>query len=209
MIQNKPFLIGITGAIATGKSTASNIIKKMGYPIVDADLIARQVVEPGQACLRELVKEFGESILNGNGSLDRKALGAIIFNDIKARQKLNLIIHPFIFEKIKVSIEESSKKNTFIFLDIPLLFEEYPMLEKYQIFLDEIWLVYTDLDTQIQRLTKRDGISVEDAQKKIASQISIEDKKDKANYILDNTKDRCYLEKQIQELLDRLKSLEG
>lgn len=204
MTLNKLTLIGLTGGIGTGKSTVTNILKGKGYNVLDADKISREVVEKGKPGYQEIVEEFGESILLDDGSLDRKSLGNIIFRSEKQRKKLNEIIHPYIFKRIEELKDEISKNNNILFLDIPLLFEEYNMFREYNIVFDEIWLVYTDRKTQISRIMKRDSISEKDALDKINSQIDIEDKKCKASEILDNSGKIEELEKQVDKLLKRL-----
>jgi len=204
MIQNKCKLIGITGGIATGKSTVANILLKKGYSLIDADKIAREVVEVGKPAYIKIVEEFGENILMKDGSLNRKALGKIIFSKKEAREKLNSITHPYIFNSIKEKIEVLSKDNPIIFIDIPLLFEEYSSLIQHGISFDEIWLVYVDKDTQIDRQMKRDNITRDEAIRKIQAQMDIDEKKKKASKIIDNRGDISSLEKQIDKLLVEL-----
>lgn len=187
MIQNKSKIIGITGGIGTGKSTVTDIIKSRGYTVIDADKIARQVVEKHMPAYRKIVEVFGAEILQSNGDLDRKALGNIVFNNEDERLNLNNIVHSHIFEYMKSLIEKNIHICDIIFLDIPLLFEEYDKIKEYGIIFDEIWLVYTDRKTQIERIIKRDKISEEDAISRIKSQIDIEEKKHKASEILDNS----------------------
>lgn len=201
MKQNKCKIIGITGGIATGKSTVSSILIKKGYQLIDADKIAREVVEVGKPAYTEIVKEFGEGILLEDRSLDRKALGKIVFSNEEARKKLNSITHPHIFESIKDKIEELSKNNSIIFVDIPLLFEEYSSIIQHGINFDEIWLVYVDKDTQIDRLMKRDNITKDEALRKVQSQMDIEEKKKRTSRIIDNSGDISTLEKQVDKLL--------
>lgn len=204
MTLNKLTLIGLTGGIGTGKSTVTNILKGKGYNVLDADKISREVVEKGKPGYQEIVEEFGESILLDDGNLDRKSLGNIIFRNEKQRKKLNEIIHPYIFKRIEELKNEISKNNNILFLDIPLLFEEYNIFREYNIVFDEIWLVYANRKTQVSRIMKRDSISEKDALDKINSQIDIEDKKCKASEILDNSGKIEELEKQVDKLLKRL-----
>lgn len=204
MILNKATIIGITGGIGTGKSTVTKLIKEKGYIVLDADKIAREVVEKGKPALEKISKEFGKIVIREDGELDRKALGNIIFNDKLKRKKLNNIIHSYIFESIKSSIIKMSEKQKVIFLDIPLLFEEYDNIKEFGIIFDEIWLVYLDRNTQLQRIIKRDSISREYALARINSQIDIEKKKDISSEILDNSGTIKELELQLEELLKRL-----
>lgn len=201
MKPNKPSIIGITGGIATGKSTASNIIKELGYKVIDGDLVARQVVEKGKPAYEEIVKYFGDQILDQDGNINRKKLGHIVFNDEKERKRLNNLIHPHIMKKIKQMIDDH-KDEQILFLDIPLLIEEKDRLESYSIFFDQIWLIYVDEKTQIQRLMKRDGIGREEALKKIRAQMPIELKKEHATKVIDNRKAVEELREQIRALIE-------
>lgn len=201
MTLNNCKIIGLTGGISTGKSTVSNILVGMGYALIDADKTAREVVEINKPAYLKIVEEFGEDILLVDKSIDRKVLGSIIFNDEKAREKLNNIIHPYIFQAIKDHLLELCKNNLTVFLDIPLLFEEYHLWGKYGIRFHEIWLVYIDKDTQIKRLMKRDNISKEEALKKIGSQMDTNHKKTLSSKIIDNSGDMKCLKEQVDKLL--------
>lgn len=204
MILNKFRLIGLTGGIATGKSTVSKIIIEKGYALIDADKIAKEVVKINRPAYIKIVEQFGEGILLEDKSIDRKSLGNIIFNSEKAREKLNSITHPYIFEAIKVDIDKLSEKNHTIFLDVPLLFEQYNLWKEFNIRFDDIWLVYVDKDLQIQRLMKRDNISEEESLRKIDSQMTMGNKKARSSKVVDNSEDMEYLNKQIDKLLSEL-----
>lgn len=204
MIQNNCKLIGLTGGISTGKSTVSKMIIEKGYSLIDADKIAREVVEVDKPAYIEIVREFGENILLQDKTIDRKALGRIIFNNKEAREKLNSIIHPYIFESIKSNVDKLSKSNSVIFLDIPLLFEQYNLWEKYNITFDEIWLVHLNESAQIERLMKRDEISKEEALSKIESQMDINYKKTRSSKTIDNSGDINCLKEQVDKLLKEL-----
>lgn len=201
MKQNNTILIGLTGGISTGKSTVSNILEEKGYPIIDADKIARKVVEKGREGYCKIVEVFGENILLLNGEIDRKELGKIIFSDKNSRETLNSIIHPYIFREIKMEVERMSKNNSLIFLDVPLLFEQYKLWKDYSIEFHEIWLVYTNKEIQINRLMKRDNISKEEAVEKINSQMSLDEKKNMSSNTIYNSKDIGHLKIQIDKLL--------
>lgn len=203
MIQNNCKLIGLTGGIGTGKSTVSQFLMEKGYPIIDADKIAREVVELNKPAYREIIREFGDDILQKDKNIDRKALGNIIFNNKELREKLNSIIHPYILKSIKDEINKL-KEEPIIILDIPLLFELYSLWKVYNIHFHEIWLVYLNKDMQIERLAKRDNISKEEAIKKIESQMNLEEKRTKSSKILDNSGDIENLKKQVEDLLNSL-----
>lgn len=197
-------IIGITGSIATGKSTASQILKNKGYIIVDADKLARDVVEKNKPAYLEIVDFFGEGILDESKNIDRKKLGSIIFKDENLRKKLNSITHPYIFEKIVEEVERYKGKESIIFLDIPLLIEGLGSIKKYNIKLDEIWLIYIDTQTQLERLMARDLIDKNTALSKINSQMSIEAKKAYATRIFDNRGSVEELEKQLDKAVEEI-----
>lgn len=201
MTQSKNIIIGLTGGIASGKSTVSNILIEKGYELIDADKIARKVVEVGSPAYYKIVEEFGDGILLADKTIDRKALGKIIFSDKKARTKLNNISHPFIFKSIKGELMEKAKDKNIIFLDIPLLFEQYDLWKEYDIQFDEIVLVYLNEDSQVERLKKRDNISREEALSKIKSQLSMDEKLKKSSKTIDNSGNIEQLNEQIDKLL--------
>lgn len=197
MSQNK--IIGLTGSISTGKTQVSNYLRNRGEKVIDADLIAREVVdlEP----VKEKIKEaFGEDIYKDD-ELNRKALGEIVFRDKEKRQVLNEIEHPEIY---KIILEEVKNSKGRVFVDIPLLFESQHLNEKYGLDFDEVWLVYVSRETQVKRLIKRDRISKGYALEKINSQMSVEDKKIMADVIIDNSGSLEKTFKQVEENLKRL-----
>jgi dephospho-CoA kinase len=175
-------VIGLTGGIASGKSTVSVMLEKIGIPIIDADKIAREVVEIGQGAYNQIVAEFGTEILLKNSELDRAKLGAIIFNDEEKRKKLNSIVHPAVREQM------NERKNRYIqagekvvVLDIPLLFEG-----NLQSLVDKVLLVYVDQDTQIERLMKRNVFTYDEAISRIHSQMSLEQKVNLSDEVINN-----------------------
>lgn len=197
MSQNK--IIGLTGSISTGKTQVSNYLRNRGEKVIDADLIAREVVdlEP----VKEKIKEvFGDDIYKDD-ELDRKALGEIVFRDKEKRQVLNEIEHPEIY---RIILEEIKNSKGRVFVDIPLLFESQHLNEKYGLVFDEVWLVYVNRETQVKRLIKRDRISRGYALEKINSQMSVEDKKIMADVIIDNSGSLGNTFKQVEENLKRL-----
>lgn len=187
MIQNNTKIIGLTGGIGTGKSTVTNIIKNRGFPVIDADLIAREVVNIGEPAYLKIIEAFGNHILNDDKSIDRKKLGNVVFCDTNSRLILNSIVHPQIYNRIKQEILHYSKSNNIIFIDIPLLIEELENLNKAGIFFDEIWLVYVDQETQINRIIERDKTDYESAMRRVKAQIPINEKLKYANVIINNT----------------------
>ncbi|NMB27813.1 MAG: dephospho-CoA kinase [Tissierellia bacterium] len=201
MIQSDFKVIGLTGGIATGKSTVANIIKGYGYKVIDADRIARDVVEMGKPAYKKIVKDFGEKILNKDKSLNRKKLGDIIFKDKSLREKLNNIVHPYVFKTIKGLIIEYSQSEKYIFVDVPLLIEEIDKFKEYGIYFDEIWLVYTDEEAQLNRLIKRDMLNEKEALKRIKAQMPIDLKREYATKIIDNRGNIKTLKKQMEKVI--------
>src|SRR5699024_3100953 len=192
-------VIGLTGSIATGKSTIAKMFKELNIDVIDADLIAREVVEVDQPAYLEIIQEFGEEILYENKELNRKALGNIVFKDGEKRKKLNSIIHPAIRKEMLSQREALVKlKREAIVMDIPLLFESG--LEDY---VDKILVAYITETTQLERLIARDKSTKEEDISRIKSQISIEEKKKKADAIIDNngTCDDSY--KQLLNILEK------
>lgn len=190
--------IGLTGSIATGKSTVAKMFKKLNIPVVDADQIAREVVEVGKPTYKKVIEVFGEDILMTNLEIDRKKLGEIVFSNEEARKKLNNIIHPAIRkEMLRQRDKHISHSEKCVVLDIPLLFES-----KLFHFVDKVLVVYTTEKNQLIRLMERDQSSKEEALQKINAQISIEQKKDAADAIIDNNSSK---ENSYRQLINLLK----
>lgn len=190
-------IIGLTGSIGTGKSTISKMFTDRGIPVVDADLIAREVVEPGAAAYAGIVEIFGEEILLPDGKLDRKALGSIVFADEAKRVQLNKIVHPAIrAEMVQQRDEYLATNHAYVVMDIPLLFES-----KLTDYVDKILVVYVDADVQLERITKRDNSSVAEAKQRIASQIPVAEKVKQADAVIDNNGTMAQAEKQLTDIL--------
>jgi len=203
MNQNNRKIIGLTGGIASGKSTVSNILKFMGFNVIDADVISREVVEIGKPAYFEIIEHFGRDIIDEDGNINRKKLGSIIFNDDNEREKLNLIVHPYIFAAIKDYIEKDSESKI-IFVDIPLLIEVLDDLQFHGIHFDEIWLVYADEEIQLKRLMERDSIGKEEAIKRIEAQMPMCLKKKYATRIIDNSGEKNELEGKVKKLVEEV-----
>ena len=204
MIQNKGVLIGITGGIATGKSTVTKMLIEKGYSVIDADKISRQVVEIGKPAYNDIIEAFGLRILMTDKTINRKKLGRIIFESDHLRIILNKIIHPRVFDEIRRQVNELSKKEEIIFLDIPLLFEVIEYVNIYGLELKEIWMVYTNKETQLKRLMERDNINIYEATIRINSQMDVEEKRKRASKILHNDGNLEELEKNIDLVLEGL-----
>jgi dephospho-CoA kinase len=195
-------VIGLTGGIATGKSTVSALLEKAGAVIIDADRIARQVVKKGSPAYREIVANFGEAILLPDGEINRSALGDIIFNDPRKKQLLNRIVHPYVRKEQNRQLKhiEKNDPDAIVILDIPLLIETQTYMD-----LSELIVVYAPEHIQIARLMQRDRISKTDALARVRSQIPIEEKKGKATIVIDNSGTRENTSRQTLKLFQRLK----
>lgn len=192
-------VIGLTGGIASGKSTVSAMISELGIPVVDADQIAREVVKPGKVAYKKIVAHFGYQLLNSDKTINRKKLGKIVFSNVKKREILNKIIHPQIRKEMlhqrDLLIENGAEC---VVLDIPLLFENNLMH-----YVDKTIVVYVKEITQRERLMNRDGLSEEDTRERINAQIPINKKAKMADAIIDNSGSK---QSSYHQLLDILKS---
>lgn len=189
-------IIGITGGIASGKSSVSNYIKSLGYKIIDADVLTHDLYKKGQRGYNAVLYLFGEDMVDGS-SVKRDELREYVFNNQEKLELLNNTIHPIIYEELKKLIDKS--KEDIIFLDIPLLFEA-----GFEDLCDSIILIFVERDIQVERLMKRDNILRFDAIKKISKQQNLEDKRSKADYIIDNSGSIDSTLKQVDHLLERI-----
>ena len=190
-------IIGLTGSIASGKSTISKMLKSKGFPVVDADEIARLVVEPGTEVIEEIRRVFGQEVLHEDGSLNRERLGARIFGDKVEREKLNSIIHPAIrTEMLRQKEEWISGGSQSIIMDIPLLYES-----KLQHFVEKILVVSVTPEIQKQRLMSRNELTDEEASARIGSQLSLELKEEGADAVIYNNGTVEESEKQLDNIL--------
>jgi len=206
-------IIGLTGGIGTGKSTVSNIFRQKGIPVVDTDVIAREVIDYPEV-VNEIIRNFGTEILEEETQqeqgqnkfkkkkISRNKLGQIVFKDEKKVGILNSIMHPLIIKVMKEQTEKLKKDNKIIVADVPLLFEIH--LEKE---FDITVLVYADKETQIKRIMKRDKRTLEQAEDIINSQMDIEEKKKKSNYIIYNNEDFEKLTEETEKFLKSLKNM--
>lgn len=195
-------LIGLTGGIASGKSTVAAILKRLGAAIVDADALAREVVEPGQDAWKNIVDAFGVEVLQADQTLDRQKLRATIFNNPAARKTLEAIIHP----RVRALAEERIRQHAaagyeIVVYEVPLLFEG-----NLHEWLRPVILVACDSAIQKRRLQQRDGLDVEAAQKHIDAQMSLAEKRRLADYVVENDGSLEDLERQVQEVLGRIKA---
>lgn len=197
---NTPYKVGLTGGIGTGKSTAVKYLNQNGYFIIDADEIAREVVEIGSEGLNAVVTEFGEGILNEDLSLNRKELGEIVFKTKEKLNKLNQILHPLIRERIQYYEKQNSHLDV-IFYDVPLLFET-----KQQNLYNEVLLIYASHETALSRVIERDRISESLARMKINAQFSMDIKKNLADFVIENEVTLDQLHKQLDHYIDALRT---
>ncbi|MCY9186909.1 dephospho-CoA kinase [Bacillus halotolerans] len=190
-------VIGLTGGIASGKSTVANMLIDKGITVIDADIIAKQAVEKGMPAYRKIIDEFGEDILLENGDIDRRKLGALVFTNEQKRLALNSIVHPAVREEMLKRRDESiANQETFVVLDIPLLFES-----KLESLVDKIIVVSVTKELQLERLTKRNQLTEEEALSRIRSQIPLEEKVSRADNVIDNSGTLEETKQQLEEIL--------
>ena len=195
-------LVGLTGGIASGKSTVAEILKRQGAAIINADVLAREVVEPGRQAWTEIVNTFGTAVLQPDRALDRQKLRAIIFDDPAVRKKIESIIHPQVRALAEQRIREHAAAGyAVIVYEVPLLFEG-----NLQEWLRPVILVACDVDTQRNRLQSRDNLSAAQAQKHIDAQMSLEAKRRLAEYVIENNGSLEDLERQVQAVLEKIKT---
>jgi dephospho-CoA kinase len=194
-------LVGLTGSIATGKSTVSRMFAHLGARVVDADLLAREVVMPGQPAYVKIVEEFGPGVVQEDGSIDRKALGAIVFADPARRKRLEEITHPAIGarqQRILSVLDEEAFEGVVIW-DAALLYESGGAAT-----MDRVVVVSTDAETERRRLMERDGMSDADARARIASQMPVAEKAKLAHHVIDNSGPRAETERQVRAVYGAL-----
>ena len=195
-------IVGLTGGISSGKSTVSSYLKQLKIPVIDADEVARKVVEPNSQGAREIRKTFGSDVFEEDGSLNRQKLGALIFSNAENRQKLDDLLQPLIKIMILDEIEEYRQKGeTMIVLDLPLLFEKH-----YEELCEEIIVVYVPEELQLERLMKRNQYTKQEALSRIDSQLSIEEKRKRATVLLDNQGTIQQLYHQVEQWLVETKN---
>ncbi len=194
-------LIGLTGGIASGKSIVAGMFKSLGAYIIDADQISRDVMLPESETYKKVVNTFGKEILKIDRSIDRRKLGDIVFGDQEKIARLNECTHPEIFKEINHEVENIRKEHpdALIIIDVPLLIET-----KVQNIFDKIIVVYTEEAAQLRRLNERDGLSKTEANKRITSQIPLEEKVKHADFVIYNDKGLENTRKQVEEIYKKL-----
>ncbi|ERS38597.1 MULTISPECIES: dephospho-CoA kinase [unclassified Corynebacterium] len=196
-------IIGLTGGIGSGKSTVARSLQEHGFPIVDADLIAREIVEPGQPALAELTKEFGADILNTDGSLDRGLLASRAFENKETTQRLNNITHPRINQRTQELFDEARENGAeAVIYDMPLLIDKGLHKD-----MDATIVVHAAEHVRLERLTTKRGLDVDDVRRRINAQIDDETRKQHADILLDNNGTEEDLTQQIAQAVDKIKQL--
>ncbi|HDH6786679.1 TPA: dephospho-CoA kinase [Staphylococcus aureus] len=191
-----PKVIGLTGGIASGKSTVSELLSVFGFKVVDADKAAREAVKKGSKGLAQVREVFGDEAIDENGEMNRRYMGDLVFNHPEKRLELNAIIHPIVRDIMEEEKQEYLKKGYNVIMDIPLLFEN-----ELENTVDEVWVVYTSESIQMDRLMQRNNLSLEDAKARVYSQISIDKKSRMADHVIDNLGDKLELKQNLERLL--------
>jgi dephospho-CoA kinase len=195
---SRPFLlVGLTGGIATGKSTVAAMFRALGCPVIDADVLAREVVEPGEPALADIVREFGAGVLGADGRLDRKAVAAVVFADTDRRRRLEAITHPRIRERLAGRLGALARSG----FDGVVIFDAAVIIESggYRQ-MDRLVVVVADEATQLARLRARDGLDEQEALQRIRSQMPLAEKAKLADYVIDNSSDCAATEAQVRRV---------
>ena len=190
-------IIGITGGIASGKSTVTNFLRKQGFQVVDADAVVHQLQKPGGRLFEALVQHFGQEIILENGELNRPLLASLIFSNTEEREWSKQIQGEIIREELASLRDKLAQTESIFFMDIPLLFEQ-----DYSSWFNETWLVYVEPDVQMDRLMKRDQLSKDLAISRLSAQWSLEEKKGLASQVIDNNGNQDLLLTQVSILLE-------
>ena len=195
------YRIGLTGSIATGKSTVTNMLKELGAFVIDCDKTARDVVAPGTRGLAKIEAAFGKAAVAADGSMDRVYIGDLVFRNPEMKKRLENILFPLIFEALDKELLRLEREGAtpVVFLDMPLLYEV-----KYDSYVDEVWLVYVPFEVQLSRLMKRNSYTKEEALLRIHSQISVDKKKSLAQQVIDNSRTLEDTKEQVRSLWERL-----
>ena len=195
-------LVGLTGGIASGKSTVAAILGRLGASIINADTLSRQVVQPGEEAWKEIVDAFGPDILQEDQTLDRRKLRKIVFDKPEARKRLEAIIHPRVRALAEAKIRELTESGSSVIVyEVPLLFEG-----QIHLWLRPVILVACDVKKQKQRLKSRDHVTDTEAQQQIDTQMNLEEKRKLADYVIENNGSLEELERQVKAVLEKIKA---
>lgn len=199
-IETEMKWIGLTGGISSGKSTATKVLRELGYPVVCADELSREVVASGQDGFREVVKAFGEGVVGPDGELDRKKIAGLVFRDSQQREVLETIIHPRVQARRDQLRDQFERQGHLLgFYDVPLLFEK-----KLEHEFDAVVLVDCTDAQQLERLINRDHLSEDEARRRISVQMPMAEKRKRADFVVDNSGSRDELPQQIKKMLLKL-----
>ncbi|KAG0719984.1 Dephospho-CoA kinase domain-containing protein [Chionoecetes opilio] len=197
------FVVGVSGGIATGKSTVTAIMKEMGVPLVDADVIARQIVEPGRRAWTKIKTAFGEEVFLESGEINREALGKMVFSDAEKRKIINKITHPEIYREIQWQVlRQFLRGEQFVVLDLPLLFEN----EKFASYLYKTIVVACEDEIQLDRLMARNGYTQKEAIARIETQMPLEQKCKMASFVVENSGSQAATRVQVEGIVKYLRS---
>ena len=192
-------IIGLTGGIASGKSTVARLLERRGAVVIDADQLSRDVVAPGEPAYCAIVAAFGNAILNEDQTINRTALGRLVFSSSEARQRLENITHPAIGKRAEEKLAELKRAGApLVIYMAPLLIEAGATAR-----VDDIWVVYLDRETQLKRVMERDGVTREEALQKVAAQMPMEEKRLYGSVVIDNCGSPAELEEQVIELWEK------
>ena len=196
-VKNKPLIIGLTGGIASGKSTATAFLKQEGFLVFDSDLAVKEIWQHNKQAIDYVKNKYDIEI---NTNLGKQQLAKLLFTNPSIQKDINNLIHPIVFEMIENWINNNINHKILI-IDMPLLIES-----KYYLKVDQIILIYCDKDTQIKRLINRNNLTEEEALKRINAQLSLEEKKMYANYIINNNKTITYLYDELKAVMEEIKN---
>jgi dephospho-CoA kinase len=191
-------ILGLTGGIGSGKSMVALMFAQLGAAVIDADQLAREVVEPGEPALQEIAETFGRDVLLPDGRLNRGKLADIIFADAAARARLNAITHPRIRKRMDAAVEARRSGPGVLIVDIPLLYENDRAST-----VEKVIVVWVDAETQLRRLNERDGLTVDAARQRIAAQMPLEAKRARADHVIDNSGSRENTRHQVEAIYRR------
>ena len=198
--------VGLTGGIASGKSTVAEAFARLGAKVLDADKVAREVVLPGQPAWRKLQQAFGPEFFLPDGEVNRSKLRRLVFADPEERSKLNAIVHPEVMKEINCRFEQltTSAQDAVVVVDVPLLLE-VGVAHRF----DRVIVVYVTKSIQIERLRQRDGLSLEEARRALSTQMVLNKKVEQADYVIDNSGTRAETQAQVEEVWAELLALAG
>ncbi|MDQ6885166.1 MAG: dephospho-CoA kinase [Candidatus Dormibacteraeota bacterium] len=194
-------VLGLTGGIGSGKSTVARMFTDLGAEVIDADQLAREVVEPGEPALEQIRAAFGNDVLRDDGRLDRARLAEIVFSDPVARERLNAITHPRILARMQAEVRSRHGRSGLLLLDIPLLFENGR-----QAMVEKVILVWVDAATQLRRLCERDHLGEPEARRRIAAQMPLDQKRSMADEVIDNSGTLAETRVQVEAMARRYRA---